>query len=52
MRYRDAVKLHSGDEVQVKETGAFVHVIEVDIEDKFVLLFCTDGLNHYHDEVR
>ena len=42
MRYRDAKKLHNGDEVHVKGTDEILSVIETEIQEKDVFVRCTD----------
>lgn len=56
MRFRDAKKLHNGDEVTVKETNSenparSLWVISVEIEDKDVFIHCDDGGTYHHTEV-
>lgn len=49
MTYRNAVKLHSEDEVIVKATGAALTVVDIEVDDsaKAVFIRCSDG-NLYH----
>lgn len=48
MRYRDAKKLHNGDEVHVKGTAEILSVIETEIQEKDVFVRCTDGCLYHH----
>lgn len=55
MRFRDAGKLHKGDEVVVKETGEVINVVDTfvydDDEYKLVMIVAPDGQEYSHDEV-
>ena len=42
MTYREGKKLHNGDEIQVKSTGCFMHVIGVEVQPKDVFIRATD----------
>lgn len=54
MRYVDAKRLHSGDEVTVKETGAVLRVISktVRLGRKEVEILLEDGYEYLHTEIR
>lgn len=52
MTYREAKKLHSEDEIQVKSTGCFLHVISVEIQPRDVFIRATDGNLYHHTAVR
>lgn len=52
MRYRDAKRLHSGDEVIVKAFRCPQYVVEVEVHDKDVLVLCDDGVQYHHREIR
>lgn len=52
MRYRDAKKLHSGDEVARKSDGAILSVVETRIYPKVVMVTCQDGEEYQHTDVK
>ena len=54
MRYVDAKRLHSGDEVTVKETGAVLCVVgkTVRLGRKEVEVLLENGYEHLHTEIR
>lgn len=54
MRYTEAVKLRAGDEVVCKETGRVLKVIYKENRKgrKECILFCDDGYEYRHDEVK
>lgn len=47
MTFRDAKKLHNGDEVIFKETKSILYVVEVKIDGSDIYIYCDDG-NWYH----
>lgn len=52
MRYRNAKKLHNGDEVSVKKTGLVQQVLTVERPDeKTILVYCDDGCTYHHREI-
>lgn len=54
MRYVDAMRLRSGDEVETKYTGEIVVVLQV-IHDKphrEIYLLCDDGETYHHRAVK
>lgn len=52
MTYREAKKLHNGDEVIIKKTSEVVTVIENHIFAKRTELLCNNGNIYYHNEVK
>lgn len=54
MRYVEAKRLHNGDEVTVKETGAVLCVISkiVRLGRKEVEVLLEDGCEYLHTEIR
>ena len=50
MTYRNAKKLHTGDEIELKATGEIARIVEVyiDEEHKTVLAMTDDGNWHRH----
>lgn len=59
MKYRDAKKLHNGDEIIVKETNEILTVLNAyeprpvnDIVRKIVLVECDDGNTYHHCDIR
>ena len=52
MTYREGKKLHNGDEIQVKSTGCFMHVIGVEVQPKDVLIRATAGNLYHHTAIR
>ena len=54
MKYKDALKLRYGDEVLNKKTGLAIVVsfIERYEKDKTVYVFCDDGNEYHHREVK
>lgn len=54
MRFKNAKKLHNGDEVLIIDKNGKhpllrpVHVVEVSIEDKEVFVRCDDGCLYHH----
>ena len=54
MKYKDASKLHNNDEVIVKKTGEILRVsfIERYEKEKSIFVFCDDGNEYHHRELR
>lgn len=55
MRYTDAIKLHSGDEVMMKGRGNHVCTVlevRIDAANRDCFLFCDDGNTFHHTEVK
>ncbi len=54
MKYKDALKLHNEDEVIVKKTGSVLRVsfIERYEREKSVFVFCDDGKEYHHREIK
>ena len=55
MKYNDAVKLHAGDEVTLKENGVTLTVLWTEKSlwgGKEVAIHCEDGWTYSHREVR
>lgn len=56
MRFRDAERLHNGDEVILKADGEPLYVVDAWVDDgttpPSVLIQCADGNTYHHTEVR
>jgi hypothetical protein len=54
MVYRNALKLHKGDEVTIKKTGYVMMVVttETQLGRKNVNIMCEDGNWYHHTEVK
>ena len=54
MVYRNALKLHKGDEVTIKKTGCIMMVVttETQLGQKNVNIMCEDGNWYHHTEVK
>jgi len=52
MTYREAMKLHNGDEVRVIETNEVMQVIEIIIYKEYVDIMLEDGNYYYHKEIK
>ena len=54
MKYMDAKKLHNGDEVVSKETGASLYVVEIVVDEvsKDVFVYCDDGAMYHHIKIK
>ena len=54
MKYTDALKLHNGDEVTVKENGATMIVLWTEhyLGQKLVIVHLEDGFSYDHREIR
>lgn len=54
MTYRDALKLHNGDEVTIKKTGCVMLVVstETQLGRKNVNIMCENGNWYTHTEVK
>lgn len=54
MRYRDAKKLHNGDEVVVKAGNRTLRVVSIeDVPDAgAVMVLCDDGNEYPHRDIR
>jgi len=53
MTYKKATRLHSGDEVTVKETGAVLMVLFIEnrLGRREVAVTCEDGYTYHHTEL-
>ena len=52
MRYRDAKKLHKGDQVVIKETKMIETVSFIISEDNCFYIFTCEGSDYHHTEVQ
>jgi len=52
MNYKYAKRLHKGDEVTIKKTGVIKMVLEVEIQEKTVLVRTDDWCLYAHNEIR
>lgn len=52
MCYRQAKKLHSGDEIRTKIYGNVLTVVSVEIHRKDVIILAEDGNKYHHTEVK
>lgn len=52
MLYRNAKKLHNGDEVIIKSSGYSQYVVDIEIQDKDVFVRCDDGVLYHHTAIR
>ena len=50
MLYKDAKKLHTGDEVVFKKTKVPVYIVSTTIFPKKIEIFLNDGTVHNHKE--
>ena len=51
MRYREAKKLHNGDEITVKETGFVETVSYIEDHGDDVYVFTCEGSDYRHTEI-
>lgn len=51
MRYREAKKLHNGDEIKVKETGVVETVSYIEDHGFTVYVFTVEGSDYHHTEI-
>lgn len=52
MLYRNAKKLHNGDEVIIKSSGYSQYVVDIEIQEKDVFVRCDDGDLYHHTAIR
>jgi len=52
MTYRQAKKLHNGDEVTIKESDRVMTVVSTEIHDKAVIIMVDDGNMYHHRDVK
>ena len=52
MQYRNAKRLHNEDEVVIKATGRSKYVVQIEIHEKDVFIYCDDGTLYHHTDIR